>query len=161
RRRHGELWVRYMRHSMIVLLALVSVALVGACSTAPPPAEAGRAEARQVVGHHELEGGADAPDPSGVVGHWSSPSCGPRTYERRLTLDASGSFSSEELISPCPRGVVCVWSGILILPGTYTVEAGEIVLDLRVARPSARPFPSSLAIDTPSGTLVETSSDGD
>jgi hypothetical protein len=93
-----------------------------------------------------------------VTGRWASPSCGARTYERRITLDAAGTFTAEDRISPCPPRTVCVWSGIVTIHGTYTPAGGEI--RLTPDRQPARPLPASLTID-PTGALVEVTPEGE
>src|SRR5262249_19354608 len=62
----------------------------------------------------------DAP-PVVLNGAWISPSCGPRNYARSISFDAAGHFTAQDLISPCPRDVVCVWSGIIYHRGDYVV----------------------------------------
>lgn len=108
------------------------------------------------------EGGATPPTPttppatpSGVAGKWTSASCGARAYERRLTFDASGTFSAEDRVSPCPPGTTCVWSGIVIRHGKYAVSGSSI--QLTIDGPNAgpgQPLPASFALD-PSGAPAE------
>lgn len=90
-------------------------------------------------------GGADPvspPDPTVVeaptsaksdidwVGTWSSPSCGDRTYERRIELTADLHANVEERVSPCPEGARCMWSGIVVFEGTYVATSDHVALTL-------------------------------
>ena len=94
------------------------------------------------------------PSTAGVVllsldGTWESPSCGSRTYPRRITFAEAASFIAEDLVSPCPKGTTCVWSGIINRQGTYRVEKDTVTLT--VAKTSTGPakveFPASLTLD--------------
>ena len=94
------------------------------------------------------------PSTAGVVllsldGTWESPSCGSRTYPRRITFAEAASFIAEDLVSPCPKGTTCVWSGIINRQGTYRVEKDTVTLT--VAKTSTGPakveFPTSLTLD--------------
>ena len=82
-------------------------------------------------------------------GTWESPSCGSRTYPRRITFAEAANFVAEDLVSPCPKGTTCVWSGIINRQGTYRVEKDTVTLT--VAKTSTGPakveFPTSLTLD--------------
>jgi hypothetical protein len=94
-------------------------------------------------------------------GTWESPSCGSRTYPRRITFAEAASFTAEDLVSPCPKGVSCIWSGIINRQGTYRVEKDTITLT--VAKTSTGPakveFPTTLTLDA-SHAPVEGGSEG-
>lgn len=95
-----------------------------------------------------------------VTGKWTSATCGARTYERRLALEADGSFTAEDRVSPCPPGTACIWSGIVLRRGKYTVDASGI--HLAVDGPSAgagQPLPATMAIE-PAGAPAEVLPDG-
>ncbi|MFI6943596.1 hypothetical protein ACIBI4_30395 [Streptomyces sp. NPDC050418] len=69
----------------------------------------------------------------GVAGTWTSPRGGAdRAYERRITFERDGGFTMQDRVAPCPQDVQCVWSGIVDMAGTYTYEAGEVVLEYAV-----------------------------
>jgi hypothetical protein len=106
-----------------------------ACTASAPPAEDGTKSSST--------GGAPVPEPttsaaptaspSSPVGAWSSPSCGDRKYARELSIAEGGTFTARDLVSPCPPGAACVWSGIVERSGkwvadgsrlTFTVESG-------------------------------------
>jgi hypothetical protein len=80
------------------------------------------------------------------VGTWSSSACGSRKYVRIITLAANGSFSAEDRISPCPKGVSCVWSGIVAWKGTWSPSGNAIQLTETgtAAGPKGEPHPTRL-----------------
>ncbi len=89
-------------------------------------------------------GGGDA----SIAGTYTSPNCGARTYERKLTLNADGTFAAQDLVSPCPPGTQCVWSGIVNRQGTYTRSADGLTLKVDgAAPPQGQPLPEKLVID--------------
>jgi hypothetical protein len=63
-----------------------------------------------------------------VVGTWSSASCGPRTYAREMVLLDGGTYVRVDLVSPCPPGAKCVWSGILSYRGSWAFDGTAIAL---------------------------------
>ena len=74
-----------------------------------------------------------APPPPGETGTrfvatWTSPECGERTYERRITLNPDFTFVGEDLVSPCPPDVACIWSGIVTWSGSWAVEGPALQL---------------------------------
>ncbi|NUQ78391.1 MAG: hypothetical protein HUU21_33090, partial [Polyangiaceae bacterium] len=93
------------------------------------------------------------------AGTWSSPSCGDRTYERRLTLKEDKTFRAEERVSPCPPKVQCVWSGILYWNGTFVTNEKGLVLTKTGGADSGRggkiESPLTLEVDKASGALME------
>ena len=62
------------------------------------------------------------------VGVWVSPSCDKRKHKRSLTVNKGGGFTLSDLVSPCPTGKKCVWSGINLYGGTWKVVDGQLVL---------------------------------
>lgn len=96
-----------------------------------------------------------------LVGTWQSASCGDRTYPRHITFADATTFSAEDLVSPCPKGTACIWSGILNHQGSYKVE--KDVIALKVEKASSGPkkvqFPASLTLDA-NRAPVESGSDG-
>lgn len=80
---------------------------------------------------------------------WMSPECGERTYARTLELAADGTFVVRDLVSPCPEGATCVWSGIVERRGTYTATNDGIALVLAddTKGPGAKPLPTTLGRD--------------
>lgn len=94
------------------------------------------------------------------VGSWKSPRCGARTYAREVTFTAEGTVSGNELVSPCPPNVDCVWSGIVSWKGTYKEAAGTLSLTVTPDGAAKVTLPSSLRWDAGRGALVE-DPDGD
>ena len=120
----------------------------------------------QGVGSSESEisgDGALLAAPENLVGTWSSPSCGKRTYARKIQFDLGGSFTGMDLVSPCPPDVVCFWSGIVHRKGTYIVQ--ENTIKLMVSEPrtmsAGQPFPTELVIDPPTQAPAEGTPEGD
>ena len=68
---------------------------------------------------------ASGPDLSGA---WRGEACGDRTYPRELVFTKDQRFESNDLVSPCPPGVACVWSGIVTRSGAWSVEQTTILL---------------------------------
>ena len=99
--------------------------------------------------------------PASLVGTWESPSCGARAYARTLTFADATTFTAQDLVSPCPKGTTCVWSGIINRSGTYKTE--KDIVTLTVAKTSNGPaktqFPATLTLDA-SRAPVEAGSDG-
>lgn len=116
----------------------------GPTTPAPTPTSAATAEPT-----------ASAAQPDVLAGTWTSPSCGERKYERELTFSADGTYAARDLVSPCPKGVACVWSGIVERKGTWTVSGADVALaDAKPKQKSpGQPFPSALKYE--GGKLVE------
>jgi hypothetical protein len=119
----------------------------------------------QGVGSSESEisgNGALAAAPENLVGTWSSPSCGKRTYARKIQFGLGGNFTGMDLVSPCPPDVVCFWSGIVHRKGTYSVQESTIKLAVSEPRTAAgQPFPTELVIDPPTQAPAEGTPEGD
>ncbi|WP_437672032.1 hypothetical protein [Sorangium sp. So ce131] len=99
--------------------------------------------------------------PKGPIGEWISRSCGTRKYARTLRFDADGSFLGQDLVSPCPPDVVCIWSGIVSTRGTYSVDDDTILLSiLHHGGGPAAPFPTELGIDAATSAPVEEDAEG-
>lgn len=136
------------------LAAALALVALTACSTSPGPQEAAPAPATPPL--------SAPPDASaaGVAGRWSSPSCGERTYERRIVLAEDGSFTAEDRVAPCPPNVRCIWSGIVVRRGRYSVAGGAIQLAAEgTGAGPGQPLPGSLVIDA-TGVPVEVLADG-
>ena len=107
-------------------------------------------------------GEASSANPGKLLGSWVSPACGQRTYVRQIEFNPNGKFVAQDLVSPCPRDVVCFWSGIIHTLGSYRVEEGTI--ELRPDQPrsaSGLPyFPRALQMDPATAAPVEVSPEG-
>lgn len=103
---------------------------------------------------------ADA-DRQSWIAAWTSPACGARKYTRNVSFAADGSITGEERVSPCPKGVTCVWSGIIRITGSYTLEGRVAKLELRPTgqAPKAPSLPTELVWDADAGAPVEVQGD--
>ena len=90
------------------------------------------------------------------MGSWSSAGCGERSYVRELTLAVDGTFVGRELVSPCPPGAHCIWSGIVDTSGTWSRQGEVVSLAFKGVEDSPGPtlaFPEQLTYTD--GHLVE------
>lgn len=135
-------------------ICLVAIVLSAAACGAPPPPPV------TAPGDPAAPAPAQLPAEPDLAGSWSSAGCGGRAYERRIELRADGTFSAEDLVSPCPPGARCVWSGVVVRRGTWKMQKAAIALTAEpVTGPApGAPFPTELAIDA--GAPVEMGSAG-
>ena len=76
------------------------------------------------------EATGDSPAPSdGIAGTWHSESCGKREYAREMVFLDGGTYVRFDLVSPCPPGAQCIWSGILNFRGGWTFDGTAIALN--------------------------------
>lgn len=91
------------------------------------------------------------------VGTHSSPECGEdRKYPRQVVLSHDMSYTLTDLVSPCPPGGTCAWSGVVTAKGTWAVE-GPMVLftEGKVDNPDmGAPRPDKLTLGQ-TGQLME------
>ena len=126
---------------MIALLAWMSCA---AEPIPPPPADAPKVET--MLG-----------EVTGIVyiGDWTSTGCKSRTYARNLHITSDHGYAGIDLVSPCPPGKECMWSGIVGFAGIWKQE--DRTLHFReIGAPIAKgsPHPTEVTADT-KGNLVE------
>ena len=140
------------------------VLCIAACSPAPstpPSPTSGPVEIPTAGGGGTAAPSGPAatgtPSASNVAGAWTSPSCGERKYERQLTLHPDGTFEAADLVSPCPKGVQCVWSGIAIARGTWKQSGASIRLEAAPteSKRPGQPLPEELGIDPATSAPVE------
>lgn len=132
-------------------------------STATPPAPSATTPAPSTTQTPAptTSGSAGTPAPSSgsdrLLGIWTSPSCGARTYARTLQFDRGSAFEAQDLVSPCPPKVQCIWSGIVGNKGTYAVEGSTIRLTVTQpgANTKAQPLPTTLGVDPTTSAPVE------
>ncbi len=101
---------------------------------------------------------ADSPSRFPLPSSWTSAACEGRAYERQITF-TEDRYQAKDLVSPCPPGVVCVWSGIIDRTGSWTLDRKQLRLtpDVdapTVAQASNHPLPAHLWLG-PDGTLTE------
>jgi hypothetical protein len=84
-----------------------------------------------------------------IYGLWSSESCKARAYARELSLNEDGSYTGHDLVSPCPRGAQCSWTGIVTWGGTWVRVDDTLLLmeTLPPDRPGILPRPPELVFD--------------
>lgn len=160
--------------SWSLLGAVLGILLAGcACNQAepgpanpvPPPSSTAPAPSATTPAPPPPAPSGTAPTPGGggLYGTWKSPSCGARGYERRIYFETDGTFQSEDMVSPCPPGTVCVWSGIVVTHGTFVVTGNTVALTPKSGgggpKPGAAELPKSLTWDA-QGALSETAADG-
>lgn len=89
------------------------------------------------------------------VGDWTSPSCGGRAYARNIHFDAENSYAGIDLVSPCPTGTTCVWSGMIAYAGIWVQEGDRLKLR-EIGGPTGpgSPHPTEFTA-TVEGSLVE------
>ncbi|TNF27248.1 MAG: hypothetical protein EP329_19775 [Deltaproteobacteria bacterium] len=86
-----------------------------------------------------------------VVGDWSGTAPGGWTTEWSFGQD--GTLTKTDLIAPCPEGVACVWSGVVVNHGTWSMSMGAVALSYQ--------NPSNMAgATTPSYLNTESDCDG-
>jgi hypothetical protein len=140
---------------------VVNVPATPPVATTPPVAATPPAPATGAQPSAPLPVNAPAVTLITLDGTWESASCGDRAYPRRITFAEAANFIAEDLISPCPKGVSCVWSGIINRRGTYKVERDTITLTVSKTSsgPAKSELPPTLTLDG-NRAPVETGSDG-
>lgn len=90
-----------------------------------------------------------------ALGRFLSTSCGSRNYAREIELRQDGTFTAKDLMSPCPLGASCVWSGIMERSGTFVVRDATLTLTVTKGGElgGAQPLPLTLTLER--GNLVE------
>jgi len=89
--------------------------------------------------------------------------CGERAFVREIDLQPGTRFTARDLVSPCPPGVRCVWSGIVTRTGVAIWREGYLGLEVASAvppgpsGPPGAPFPARLA---PAGQGILQDDDG-
>jgi hypothetical protein len=90
-----------------------------------------------------------------ILGNWTSGACGGRTYARNLTFGSEQHYAAVDLVSPCPVGTTCVWSGITAFGGVWDLQ-GKKLLVKEVGVPSTPGGPRPAFFEaTADGKLVE------
>ncbi len=90
-----------------------------------------------------------------LVGTFASPSCDKRTYAREITFGKDGKFSAQDLVSPCPPGARCVWSGILARAGTFSLAGSTVTLTVTEGADSKPGSPLPATMTFTGGALSE------
>lgn len=144
------------------MIAVSRLAVLAVLVTACDPAPTGQPTNPPSTGGEPTTGGEPAPTAAPLHGApWQSPTCGERTYPRTIELREDGSFLARDLVSPCPEGATCVWSGIVERAGTYAATADLITLVLagNEPAPAAKALPTELQREA-SGAPAEVDAGG-
>lgn len=131
-------------------------------SAAPPATGAAPATgAPPASGAPPAEGDATVPtllgDAPGVafVGNWTSGSCGQRDHARNLRFEEDYQWAAIDLVSPCPVGAQCAWSGLVTYAGTWAQVDKEVRMrQIGTSAQPGQPYPTAVA-STTDGMLVE------
>jgi hypothetical protein len=115
--------------------------------TAPPSATPTAAPTATPSATPTASSSATPAAPAALIGTWVSPSCGERKYARRITFDDKNGFTASDLVSPCPKGVTCIWSGIVERRGTWSSDGRKVTLEVKgPADTRGAPFPAALEL---------------
>ncbi len=89
------------------------------------------------------------------LGDWTSAPCEGRAFSRNLRFEKENAYAGRDLVSPCPPGTECVWSGIVAYAGIWKQEGNKLYLR-EIGSPTAAgsPHPTEV-ISTVDGTLLE------
>lgn len=97
-----------------------------------PVAETTPAEVAEVAEVPEAPETPATPDvPEGVhpvAATWLGEACGSRAYPRELTFHPNFRYQGRDLVSPCPAGATCVWSGVVTYEGTWKDDGPFLAL---------------------------------
>jgi hypothetical protein len=89
------------------------------------------------------------------LGNWTSPECGGRKYPRNIRFEEDNTWAGIDLITPCPVGTTCVWSGMVGYTGLWAMGEKKIVLqEMGSAGGPGSPHPTEFTADR-EGHLVE------
>jgi hypothetical protein len=117
-----------MRRALWVIGSVACSSSGGLPGGGLPPDGTGEADVRPTAVPAPSAGIATAGPGASVVGSWRSPSCGTRSYPRELEFFPDGRFTARDLVSPCPAGVSCVWSGVVDRGGRFSVDGARLEL---------------------------------
>ena len=119
-----------------------------ACAAAPPPPPPPPIEGPTV---NTLLGEA-----TGVafLGDWTSASCGGRAHARNLRFEENHEYAGIDLVSPCPSGVTCAWSGMVLFAGSWRQDGKQLHLHELTGEGKGSPHPSLVEANG-DGNLVE------
>jgi len=89
------------------------------------------------------------------LGDWTSTGCEGRTYARNVRFEANHRYAVVDLVSPCPVGATCAWSGLTTFDGIWQIEERELkTRELGGGTAQGGPHPTSWQA-TMEGKLME------
>lgn len=89
------------------------------------------------------------------MGEWTSKECASRAYARNIVLENGGGYAAIDLVSPCPAGTRCMWSGLVAYAGIWKQEGTRVLLR-EIGAPIERGSPHPTEFEaTAKGRLTE------
>ncbi len=71
-----------------------------------------------------------------LAGDWTSAPCGGRTYARNIRFETDQQYGVVDLVSPCPVGTTCTWSGMIGFGGLWEIQGLKVVVqELAMVQP--------------------------
>ncbi len=90
-----------------------------------------------------------------IEGDWTSKPCEGRNYARNIRFETNRTYAAIDLVSPCPVGTECAWSGMTTFGGKWTIENRELLTrELGAGTAEGGPHPTKF-VATMEGTLIE------
>lgn len=90
-----------------------------------------------------------------ITGDWTSKGCEGRSYARNVRFEADRTYAVIDMVSPCPVGTTCAWSGMTTFGGKWTIENRELLTrELGGGTAAGGPHPTRF-VATMDGKLVE------
>ncbi len=131
----------------MLALLLFSCATDAAPAPAAPPPPVEGPKAQTLLG--EVVGVA-------FVGDWTSDPCPGRTYARNIYFGPDNSWAAVDLVSPCPVGKQCMWSGLVGYNGIWKQQNSTDLALREIGAPiqSGSPHPTLIQLN-PKGELFE------
>lgn len=89
------------------------------------------------------------------LGNWTSAACGGRAYARNIHFEEDQTYAGIDLVSPCPVGASCIWSGMTGYAGIWVQNGKEVSLrEIGAPTTEGGPHPTKFEA-TADGKLVE------
>ncbi len=90
-----------------------------------------------------------------LLGDWTSGPCGGRIYARNISFGSDQRYAAIDLVSPCPDGTTCIWSGMTGFGGLWELQGKKVrVREFGVGDVPGGPRPMYFEA-TADGKLVE------
>ncbi len=90
-----------------------------------------------------------------IEGNWTSAACGGRSYARNIRFESHQHYAAVDMVSPCPVGATCVWSGLTAFAGLWELQGKKLrVQEVGVPDTPGGPRPVFFEA-TADGKLVE------
>lgn len=137
---------------MIVSLWMLACASEPVVAPAPPPVPPPSTIPADMPRVETLLG--DAP---GIhfVGDWTSTGCEGRSYARNIRFESENTWAAIDLVSPCPTGTTCSWSGLVTFSGIWKIQGQELLTrEVGGTTQTGGPHPTKF-VATKDGKLVE------